>query len=212
MTVEVFSEQRYREKLTGLTVSALANAAEGRGVVAPGFNRYGGSGTVAGPAVTADCDEGSLEAVWAAVDDVEPGAVLCVHGPGTSAYMGDLLASDLANRGFVAAVVDGLIRDRAALSAMEMSFLARGVYPLALRKPGPGRPMVAVQLGGVTVNPGDWIVADDDGLIVIPPSDLDAVLEKAEENESIEAGIKARVRAGARIADAVKAELTSRQG
>lgn len=198
------SPDRYRKRLSALTVSALANATEGKGVVAPGLFRYGGTGTVAGPAVTADCDEGSLQAVWAAADNAECGAVLCIHGPGVSAYMGDLLATDLANRGFVAAVVDGYIRDRATLATMEMSFFARGLYPLAHRRPGPGRPMVPIEIGGVTINPGDWIVADDDGVVVIPPADLDMVLDKADENASIEEQIIARVKAGARLLDAVR--------
>lgn len=201
----------YRERLGHLTVSALANAAEGKGVVDPGLFRYSGTGTVAGPAVTADCDEGSLQAVWAAIDGAPPGAVLCIHGPGISAYMGDLLAEDLARRGFVAAVVDGYIRDRAALAAMEMSFFARGLYPLAHRKPGAGRPGAPIVIGGVTIHSGDWIVADDDGIIVIPPEDLDGVLETAMTNEAIEAGIRARVEAGARLPDAVRAELANRQ-
>lgn len=202
----------YRDRLAHLSVSALANAAGGKGVVDPGLFRYSGSGTVAGPAVTADCDEGSLQAIWTASDGAAPGAVLCIHGPGISAYMGDLLAADLARRGFVAAVVDGYIRDRATLAAMEMSFFARGLYPMAHRKPGAGRPMAPIAMGGVTIHPGDWIVADDDGMIVIPPDDLDRMLEAAADNEAIEAGIRARVAAGAKLPDAVQAELASRRG
>lgn len=196
--------------LAGFAVSALANAAGGRGVLDPGLVRYSGAGTAAGPAVTADCDEGSLEAVWAAMEGMQQGAVLCIRGPGTSAYMGDMLASDLARRGVVAVIVDGYIRDRAALSQMGVTFLARGLYPMAHRRPGPGRPSVPLEIGGVRISPGDRVAVDDDGVIVIAPQDVSTVLAKAQENEEIEAGIRSRMAAGAGVADAARAELAAR--
>lgn len=197
-------EQTIRAKLSSLSVSDIADAAGGKGIVAPGLLRIGGSGTVAGRAVTADCAEGSLVAIWAAIEEASPGAMLCVSGPGVSAYMGDLLATDLQNRGFAGAVIDGFVRDRAVLATMAMSFFARGTYPMALRKPEPGRPMVPVEIGGVTINPGDWVVADDDGVIVIAPSDVEAVLAKAEQNAEVEERIMARIKAGAKVMDAVR--------
>lgn len=196
--------QAITRSLSSLSVSDVADATGGKGVVAPGLVRFSGSGTVAGRAVTADCAEGSLAAVWAAVEEAEPGALLCVKGPGVSAYMGDLLATDLQNRGFAGAVIDGLIRDRSTLAKMPLSFFARGLTPVALRRPDPGRPMVPVEIGGVTINPGDWVVADDDGVVVIPPAELEAVLGKADENARVEEQIMARVKAGARIMDAVR--------
>lgn len=196
--------QAITRRLSSLSVSDLADATGGKGVVAPGLLRLSGAGTVAGRAVTADCAEGSLAAVWAAVEEAESGALLCVKGPGVSAYMGDLLAADLQNRGFAGAVIDGLVRDRSTLAKMPLSFFARGLTPVALRRPDPGRPMVPVEIGGVTINPGDWVVADDDGVVVIPSAEVDAVLGKADENARIEQLIMARVKAGAKIMDAVR--------
>jgi len=201
-----------REALAAFTVAELANAAEGRGVIDPGLQRYSGTGTVAGRAVTAACDFGSLAAVWSAVEGVPAGGILCIHGPGVSAYMGDLLAGDLVNRGFVAAVVDGYIRDRATLAAMPMTFMARGLYPMAHRREGNGQPQAVLSLGGVAVHPGDWIVADDDGVIVIVPEAVEAVLSRAHENEVIEQGVRRRVMAGASLPQAVRDEFASRAG
>lgn len=193
--------------LGALSTSILADATEGKGAIAPGLIRFSGTGTVAGRAVTADCDEGSLQAVFSALDHAGPGAMLCTVAPGNSAYLGDLLAADIARRGLAGAVIDGFIRDRAVISTMPLSFFARGLTPVALRRQAEGRPMVPLAIGGVTINPGDWIVADDDGVLVLDPSEVGAVLAKAEENARLEARIMALVETGMKVNDAVRRAL-----
>lgn len=194
-------------RLGRLSSSIVADVSEGRGVVSPGLIRFSGSGTVAGRAVTADCAEGSLRAVFPALDQAQPGDILCMTAPGTTAYLGDLLASDIVGRGLAGAVVDGLIRDRDAIAGMPASFFARGVTPYARRGSDPGQSMTPILLGGVRVAPGDWIVADGDGVIVVPPTAIEEVLAKAEENARIEERIMARIRAGEKVRDAVNAEV-----
>lgn len=195
------------DQLAALSASIVADATGGKGVVEPGLIRFSGTGTIAGRAVTAACSEGSLQAIFAALEHAEAGAVLCVSGPGNSAYLGDLLASDLAKRGLAGAVIDGLIRDRATIATMPASFFARGLTPIALRRQEPGSPMVPISIGGVTIHPGDWIVADDDGVVVIVPQDVDAVIAKAAENARIEVRIMELVEAGAKITEAVRQAL-----
>jgi regulator of RNase E activity RraA len=199
-------------RLASLSASALADATGGEAVMSPGLVRFSGSGTVAGRAVTAECSEGSLRAIHSALDQARPGDVLCATAPGSTAYMGDLLAADIVNRGLAAVVIDGLIRDKDALAGLPASFFARGVTPLVRRGTDPGRPMVPVRIGGVEVNPGDWVVADGDGVVVILPQKVEAVLEKAEEDARLEARIMARIKAGARIMDAVHQEIGARPG
>lgn len=191
-------------KLASLSTSILADARGGRGAVAPGLLRFSGTGTVAGRAVTADCDEGSLQAVFAALEHAKPGDILCTVGPGNSAYLGDLLAANLMRRELAGAVIDGFIRDRAVLSAMPITFIARGVTPVNQRRQEPGRPMVPVTIGGVIIHPGDWVVADDDGVLVIAPTEIDATLAKAEENARIEERIRELVKDGVKVTDAVR--------
>src|SRR4051794_2835681 len=86
-------------RLARLSSSIVADASEGRGVVSSGLIRFSGSGTVAGRAVTADCAEGSSRAVFPALDQAQAGDILCVTAPGQTAYLGDLLASDIVGRG-----------------------------------------------------------------------------------------------------------------
>ena len=123
-----------------------------------------------------------------------------------TAYLGDLLATEILNRGLVAVVVDGLIRDSDTLARLPISIFARGVTPAAPRGGDPGRSMVAIRVGGVEVNPGDWIVGDGDGIVVIAAQELQATLERAEEDARIEARMKARIKAGASLLAAVKEE------
>lgn len=194
-------------RLAGLSVSGLSDATRGEGVMRPGLRRFSGTGTVAGRAVTADCTEGALGAVFAALESAGPGDVLCTTAPGESSYMGDLLATHLCVKGVVAAVVDGNIRDAASIAGMPVSVFARGLSPVALRRRDPGRAMEAIEIGGVAVRPGDWVVADLDGVIVIPPDRISAVLETAEATVLLEERIRARIEAGERPMDAVRAEV-----
>ncbi len=194
-------------RLASLTASSIADAMSGKGVMSPGLIRFSGSGTVAGRAVTADCAEGSLWAVFPTLDQSQSGDVLCMTAPGHTAYLGDLLASDIVNRGLAAAVVDGLIRDKDTIASLSVSFFARGVTPAARRGRDPGKSMVPILIGGLEVNPGDWIVGDGDGVVVVPPHEVESVLEKAEEDARREARIMARIKAGAKVMDAVNAEL-----
>lgn len=204
MSVEDSIERVMGRKLAALSTSILADAMGGKGAVQPGLIRFSGKGTIAGRAITADCDEGSLQAVFAALEAAQPGNILCTVGPGISAYLGDLLAANIIRHGLPGAVIDGLIRDRETIATMSASFFARGLTPVALRRPEPGRPMVPIVIGGVTITPGDWVVADDDGVVVIAPSEVEAVLAKAEENARIEERIMELVESGVKITDAVR--------
>jgi regulator of RNase E activity RraA len=196
-----------QQRLAALSASAIADATGGRGVMRPGLLRYSGSGTVAGQVVTAASGEGSLLAAFPALDASQPGNVLCMTAPGGTSYLGGMLVQDIANRGLAAVVVDGLIRDSESLPEFPVSVFARGTSPIARRGDDPGRSMVAINMGGVTVRPGDWIVADGDGAVVVSPDDVEAVLAKAEEAERLEEQMLERIKAGASVMDAVRAVI-----
>lgn len=197
-------------RLAALSVSGLSDAVGGVGVLNPGLQRFSGSGTVAGQALTADCAEGALGAVFAVLEQAQAGDVLCMTAPGNTAYLGDLLASNLSQRGVAAVVIDGNIRDKETVASMPVSIFARGVSPVALRRPDRGQSMVPIVIGGVTVGPGDWVVADGDGVIAIACDQVEAALAKAEEGARIEQRIMQRVLAGEKVMDAVRAEVGGR--
>jgi regulator of RNase E activity RraA len=194
------------QRFEKLNASVISDATGCKGVIGPGLARFSGSGTAAGKALTAECAEGSVSAVFSALEHAQPGDFLCVLAPGVSAYLGDLLLAQLEHLRLKGVVINGLIRDRDAVARSSLSIFARGLTPANRRTGIPGRSMVAIEIGGVKINPGDWIIADSDGIVVIPPGEAEAALLKAEQLTIIEERILARVRAGEKLMDAVKAE------
>ncbi|WP_372731394.1 RraA family protein [Novosphingobium sp.] len=203
------SDDITRSNLHALTTAALSDALAGVGVLAPGFIRYSGTGVVAGRAVTADCAEGSLLPIFEAIESAKQGDFLCIRGPGDTAYLGELLAANIVNRGLSGAVIDGLARDRNQISTMPATFVAKGLTPVNLRRQIPGRAMQQVALGGVDVMPGDWVVVDDDGIIAIPPDEVEGAIGRARQAGLIEQRIRQLIlERGMPVPQAVKLALT----
>ncbi|MBB4858636.1 regulator of RNase E activity RraA [Novosphingobium chloroacetimidivorans] len=195
--------------LATIPASVIAEATGGRGVVAPGLIRFAGSGTVAGRAVTARCDEAALQSVFQALEASAPGDILCYNAPGLTAYLGDLLAADIVSRGLVGAVVDGHIRDRASVAKLPLSIFARGTNPYARRGPGGGEAMIPIEIGGAKISPGDWVIGDDDGVVVVAPDEIEAAIATAQESLRMESRIRARIAAGEKVREAVQAEVAA---
>jgi regulator of RNase E activity RraA len=137
---------------------------------------------VVGTAITVRLPDGDLEAVVPAVDLLEPGDVLVIdHGGRESlACWGELTSLAAKARGCLGVIVDGAVANVAAIEEHGLPTFARAIAALGGRRLGSGGGVnVAVQCGGVSVHPGDLIVADDDGIVVIPPPRLDDVYEAA---------------------------------
>lgn len=179
-----------RSALLNLSTCNLSDALSGRGVLEPGLIRLSGAGTVAGRVVTADCTEGSLQPVFVALEAAEPTDFLCIRGPGNTAYLGDLLATNVVNRGLSGVIVDGFARDRGALVTMPATFCARGLTPVNLRRQEPGKAMEPILFYGVLIKPGDWLVVDDDGAIAIDPTEVEGAVQRANRSVSVELRIK----------------------
>jgi len=179
-----------RSALLNLSTCNLSDALSGRGVLEPGLIRLSGTGTVAGRVVTADCTEGSLQPVFVALEAAEPTDFLCIRGPGNTAYLGDLLATNVVNRGLSGVIVDGFARDRGALVTMPATFCARGLTPVNLRRQEPGKAMEPILFYGVLIKPGDWLVVDDDGAIAIDPTEVEGAVQRANRSVSVELRIK----------------------
>jgi 4-hydroxy-4-methyl-2-oxoglutarate aldolase len=93
-------------------------------------------------------------------------------------------------------VVDGAVRDREELAAMGFPVYARAFHPQGPLKGSPGSINVPVSCAGVTVNPGDIVVGDGDGLSVVPADEAEAVLERSREKVAAEADLRERVEDG----------------
>lgn len=142
-------------------------------VLPPVFRDFGAHTVFCGPVVTVKCHEDNT-LVKAAVDSAGEGRVLVVDGGGSlrHALVGGNLAAAAARNGWVGVVVDGCVRDVAELAATDLGIRALGLMPLPTERHHVGLVDVPVRLQGVVVRPGDWLVADADGIVVLagPPA------------------------------------------
>lgn len=171
---------------------------------------------VIGSAITVRLPDGDLEALVPAVDLLEPGDVLVIdHGGRESmACWGELTSLAAAKRGCVGVIVDGAVANLAEIQGHGLPTFARGVAALGgrqLRKGGGVN--VPIQCGGVAVHPGDLVVADDDGVVIVPPARLDDVYAVAEPALARQAQARAWVQRGGllgEIAGLEAAEIAAR--
>jgi 4-hydroxy-4-methyl-2-oxoglutarate aldolase len=128
----------------------------------------------------------------------DPGPVLVIAsaGPSNRAAMGDLSAASMILRGFRAVIVDGRVRDVAALRTLPLQVWCRGVTPVAPGKAGGGQVGGEVQCAGVSVKPGDVVVADDDGVVVWPADRVEELLERARQRLDSDLARQAEIASG----------------
>jgi regulator of ribonuclease activity A len=137
-------------------------------VLPPVFRDFGGRPTFQGLVQTVRCfEDNSL--VKAAVETPGGGKVLVVDGGSSMrhALVGGNLAAAAARNGWAGIVVDGCIRDVAELRAADVGIRALASMPLPTEKRNEGQRDVPVRLHGVPVRPGEWLVADEDGIVVL---------------------------------------------
>jgi len=145
---------------------------------------------------------GGMNAQKRAIEEIRPGEVLVIEARGdpTAGTIGDILALRAQVRGAAGIVTDGAIRDSAALARLEIPTYHAAVHPAVLgRRHVPWESGVAVACAGVTIQPGDILVGDADGVVVLPPAIAAEVLADAREQERQEEFIATRVAQGESI-------------
>lgn len=140
-------------------------------------------------------------APYAAIEYARPGDVLMVT---TGDYQeasvaGDIMIGMMKNQGVAAFVTDGLVRDIEGLNAVGIPVCARGLSPNSPYKDGPGSIGLPITLGGVTVNPGDVVVGDIDGIVVVAREALESVAVALADVKAKEAKMDRMVSEGARL-------------
>jgi 4-hydroxy-4-methyl-2-oxoglutarate aldolase len=158
----------------------------------------------AGPAVTVRAHGMDNAIVHYAIDESQPGDVIVVDRLGDRRYAcwggGVALAAHV--KGIAGAVVDGALTDRVEIEDLGFPVFGRCISPLTTRAPGlTGELNVPVRCGGVIVNPGDIILADDDGIVVLPPGRIAEIVKLCLPREEAAKARQQRFRQGERISD-----------
>ncbi len=140
------------------------------------------SAKLCGPALTVRTAPGDNLLVHKAIDLALPGDVIVVDGGGASdaALIGDIMTSYALTRGVGGFVIDGAVRDIEELAKRDLPVYARWISPRGPTREGPGEINIPVGIGGTVVHPGDIVVGDADGLVIVPVAQASAVLAAVE--------------------------------
>jgi 4-hydroxy-4-methyl-2-oxoglutarate aldolase len=183
-------------RLRGCDVATLHEASGRVGNLRPAIRPIQIGAHIAGRAVTASVQPGDNLAIHRAVLECRPGDVLVVAANGHLAgYWGEILAVAAQSRGVLGLVIDGGCRDVAALRRRGFPVWSAGVSVHGTTKRAPGTVNLPVAVGGVLVTPGDYVVADDDGVMCVAADRVDEVVaaaeQRAEREERVMAGLVA---------------------
>jgi RraA family protein len=167
--------------------------------------------SLVGPACTVKVFPGDNLMVHKALDAAKPGDVVVIDTSGSqrNAVLGDLVTNKAKHRGIAGFIVDGLVRDLPGLQEAGLPVFARGITPFGPLHRGPGELNYPVSCGGIVVKPGDIIVADHNGVVVVHQEFAETVLERLKLHKERMENYVADVKRGVFSNDWVDSQLNS---
>lgn len=184
--------------LERLGVSTVHEAQGRTGLMQPYMRPIWSGARIAGSAVTALCHPNDNWMIHAAIEVLKPGDILVVacSSENTGGAIGDLIVTSLKARGARGVVIDMGCRDTAEITQMRFPLWSRAVSAQGTVKGTLGSVNLPVTCAGVGVKPGDVVVADDDGVVIVPRADASRAADAGEERERKEAATRQRLEKG----------------
>lgn len=197
--------QEVRTKLLALGAATIHEAQGQCGAMDAGIKGIDPAMRIVGRAYTVDTRPHDNLAIHFALTRARPGDVLVVDAKGflEAGPWGDIMSFAAQRAGLAGLVIDGAVRDAAAIVEMGFPIFARGLSIKGTAKNQPGRVQVPIVCGGIAVRPGDIVVGDRDGVVVIEGARLEEVIRLSEEREAKEAGFRRQIEQGKTIADLI---------
>jgi 4-hydroxy-4-methyl-2-oxoglutarate aldolase len=186
-------------KLAGAQTGHVVDAMDGRGALDAAIKPIDPDrAQFVGTALTCETGPSDNLAIMAAVAHAREGDVIVAAADAftNTAVCGDIVTMLARNAGCVAIVLDGMARDSDGITGVGLPLFARGITPNSCVKTGPGRVGLPIVAGGVAIEPGDVLVGDRDGVVVVPQRLLDQVIARVEAIRAAEQTVIAKVSSG----------------
>lgn len=193
----------------GVQTGHAVDAMNGTGALDSRIKSIAGPKSFCGVAVP--CLDGPADnlATFGGLSIAQPGDVIvsATGGYSGAAVIGDLLLGMIKNCGCAAFVTDGHVRDIAGIREVDLPCFAAGVTPNSPVRNGPGTVNLPVMVGGLSVDPGDIVIGDEDGVVIVPYDRIDATIAQLAVVRAAEADLDAKVKAGLRMPDFIQARI-----
>jgi len=202
------TDSQLRKTLLALKTAILSDALGKTGAMDHDMKCLSAGCQMAGPAATLRVHTADILMVAKAVSTCPRGSVLVIDGQGelNTALWGSIISVEARLKGIAGVVIDGAVRDLAHIRIDRFPVFARAVVPNAGGAEYVGEQNIPIQCAGVVVKPGDWVVGDEDGVVVIPIDLLPAVIPKAENLAQVEKAIERSVRRGKSLASLLRSD------